>query len=68
MRPYVSHWIPAIFCAFLCLIAIVTSSTIVFFSFLPMCFVFAGIVTYSMFRQIRELKAELAELRAVRPK
>ena len=65
MRQYVGYWIPALFCAFLCVMAIVTSSTIVFFSFLPMCFVFAGI---SMFRQIRELKAELAELRALRPK
>jgi hypothetical protein len=68
MRRYVSHWIPAVFCAFLCLMAITTSSTIVLFSFLPMCFVFTGLVTYSMFRQIRELSAELAELRAVRPK
>ena len=68
MRQYVGYWIPALFCAFLCVMAIATSTTIVFFSFLPMCFVFVGIVTYSMFRQIRELKAELAELRAVRPK
>jgi hypothetical protein len=68
MRRYVSHWIPAIFCAFLCFMALATSSTIVFFSFLPMCFVFTGIVTYSMLRQIRELEAELAELRALRPK
>jgi hypothetical protein len=68
MRRYVSHWIPVIFCAFLCFMAIATSSTIVSFSFLPMCFVFTGIVTYSMFRQIRGLNAELAELRAVRAK
>jgi hypothetical protein len=64
MKEYVGHLLPAVFCTFLCLMALAMPSTIIFFSFLPLCFVFVGIVTYSLLRQIRELKAELAALRA----
>jgi len=70
MRQTVSHWIPAVYCAFLSLIALsgsVGSDTgwwrPAFFAFLPMCFYFGGAVTSQMQRELRELRMQLAELR-----
>jgi len=69
MKQTISHWIPAVFCTFISLIAISGSVASdagwwrpVFFSFLPMCFVFVGFVTFQMQCKIRELQKHLAEM------
>ena len=66
-------WLPALFCALLSLLALclwaVSSTdrwTPAFFAFLPMCFVFSGMATSSMYRQILDLQRELADLRGQR--
>jgi len=65
----ISHWIPAAFCAFLSLLALsmqigpdsgVWKPT--FYCFLPMCFFFVGMTTSAMYREIRELRGQVAEL------
>ncbi|MEO7934509.1 MAG: hypothetical protein ABIT76_15275 [Chthoniobacterales bacterium] len=64
------HWIPAAFCAFLSLMPLLASSTIpdsgwwrpAFYAFLPMCFVFGGTVSSQLQREIRDLRAQVAEL------
>ena len=69
MKLKLSHWIPAIFCAFLSLLAL--SMQIgsdsgawkpAFYCFLPMCFFFVGGVTSQMQLEIRELRQRLSEL------
>ncbi|MHC4655128.1 MAG: hypothetical protein ACYS91_08925, partial [Planctomycetota bacterium] len=66
MKQTISHWIPAIFCTFISLMALyglVASNAgwwPVFFSFLPMCFLFVGFVTFQMQRKIQELQKHLA--------
>lgn len=72
MKP-ISHWTPAVFCAFLCLLALsmqIGSDTgawkPAFYCFLPMCFFFVGSVTSQMHREIRELRRQLAELQQKR--
>jgi hypothetical protein len=67
------HWLPALFCACLSVIALTlwarSSSerwNPVFFAFLPVCFVFFGLVTSSMHREISALQSEVAELRSQR--
>jgi hypothetical protein len=68
MKQTISHWIPAIFCTFISLMALsglVASDAgwwPVFFSFLPMCFLFVGFVTFQMQRKIQELQKHLAEM------
>jgi len=73
MKQKVSPWIPAIFCAFLSLLAL--SMQIgsdsgawkpAFFCFLPMCFFFVGAATSQMQREIRELWKQVAELQEKR--
>jgi hypothetical protein len=73
MKQQLPHWIPAIFCAFISLMALFGSSVVdsnwwqsTFLAFLPMCFFFVAIVTSSMYRQILQLRKELSELRAKR--
>jgi hypothetical protein len=66
----ISHWIPAAFCAFLSLIALVASVRSpdpawwrpAFFAFLPMCFFFVGTTTTQMHRELRDLRQRLTEL------
>ena len=65
----ISHWVPAVFCAFLSLTALAVQIrantsvlTAAFFCFLPMCFFFAGVVTASMHRELRQLQDRLAAL------
>jgi len=68
MKP-ISHWIPAAFCAFLSLMALVMQSDSstgawqpAFFSFLPMCFFFVGANTSAMQREIQELRKQVNDL------
>ncbi|HLO15477.1 MAG TPA: hypothetical protein VK206_11650 [Anaerolineales bacterium] len=68
----VRHWIPAVFCAFVVYgyVGMPTNSDRVdtlkyMFIWLPMCFFYAGMASYSMQTQIRELQAEVKELRRV---
>jgi hypothetical protein len=66
----ITHWIPAVFCAFLSLIALVGSVGSSdsgwwrqsFFAFLPMCFFFVGSATTQMHRELRDLRRRLIEL------
>ena len=66
----ITHWIPAAFCAFLSLIALVGSVRSpdsdwwrpAFFAFLPMCFFFVASATTQMHRELRELRQRIAEL------
>ena len=69
MKQAISNWLPAIFCAFLSLLALsmqIGSDSSAwkpaFYSFLPMCFFFVGLVTLQMQREIRELKTKMAEV------
>ena len=63
MKP-IAYWLPAVFCAFLSVLALVgvTSSgdggwwEPAFFAFLPMCFFFAGAVMAMMGKEIKALK------------
>jgi predicted membrane metal-binding protein len=68
---HIRNWLPALFCAFLSVLALwlwaasgTDRWTPVFFAFLPMCFLFSGMATSSMNRQILDLQKELADLRA----
>ncbi|HPA17286.1 MAG TPA: hypothetical protein PLU30_06030 [Verrucomicrobiae bacterium] len=68
-----AHWLPAAFCAFLSILAlslqIGTDSGAwkpAFYCFLPMCFVFVGMATSAMHREIRELRGQLLELKQTR--
>lgn len=66
----IAHWLPAGYCAFLSLIALFAFTRSpdaqwwrpAFFSFLPLCFFFAGSVTIQMHRELRELRQRVAEL------
>ena len=68
MKQIISHWVPAAFCAFLCVMALFGVARTgnagwwepAFFAFLPMCFFGVGTVTTDMRRQIQELKTQLA--------
>jgi hypothetical protein len=73
MKRAIRHWIPAAFCAFISLIALIASVgpdagwwRPAFFAFLPMCFFFVGVITSQMQSEIRGLRAELEELQANR--
>mgnify|MGYP001213421574 CR=1 FL=1 len=72
MKP-IAHWMPAVFCAFLSLLALsmqIRSDSgdwkPAFYCFLPMCFFFVGSTTSQMQREIRELRKQLAELQQKR--
>lgn len=65
------HCVPTIYCAFMVYVWLRPSRIdrldalqFVFLS-LPMCFVFAGLISYSMQKQIRDLQAEVRALRSV---
>jgi hypothetical protein len=66
----ITHWIPAAFCAFICLDALFFAPAgpvvewwkPVFFSFLPMCFFFVGSVTWRMQKEIQELRKQVSDL------
>ena len=72
----VSYWVPAMFCAFLSLLAIGMSLfgptaegwKPVFFCFLPMCFVFVGLMFSKMHKEIHDLREQLSALQQGRPK
>jgi len=67
MKQVFLHWSPAISCAFLIITyskQINSSSSTAALTWLPMCFFFAGNVTYSMYKQIRALQSEVTLLRA----
>ena len=73
MKQALSHWIPAVFCAFLSLLALTmqigsdsSAWKPAFYSFLPMCFFFVGVVTFQMRSEIRELRNQVAELQQKR--
>lgn len=69
MKP-IAYWTPAAFCAFLSALALfgVTSSgdagwwEPAFYSFLPMCFFFAGSSMAMMGKEIKALKEQVAAL------
>jgi len=73
-RQILIHWLPFLFALFLCYTA---SSKLAapdmrywepaFYSFLPMCFFFVAAVTFSMAREIRELRAAIAKLKPNEP-
>lgn len=74
MKQKLNHWIPAIFCAFLCLMALsmqIGSDSFAwkpaFYSFLPMCFFFMGMATSNLQREIRELRQRVSELEQKKP-
>jgi len=69
----VAHWLPFAFAAYLCYSTLwrLSASDMkawepAFYSFLPMCFFFGGVVTFRMEREIRELRSELARLNSMR--
>jgi hypothetical protein len=69
MKQTISHWIPAVFCTFISLMALFASAASdagwwrpTFFAFLPMCFLFVGFATSQMHREIRELRKQLARM------
>jgi hypothetical protein len=73
MKQTISHWIPAVFCTFISLMALSASVASdagwwrpVFFAFLPMCFIFVGFATSQMQREIGELRKHLAEMQGKR--
>ena len=73
MKQKVSPWIPAIFCAFLSLLALIMQLGSdsgawkpAFFCFLPMCFFFVGTATSRMQGEIRDLRKQVAELQEKR--
>ena len=66
-----AHWLPFVFAAYLCYSALwrlAASDTRVwepaFYAFLPICFLFVGMLTLRMRREIRELRESVATLRA----
>lgn len=68
MLQTIGNYMPAAFCAFLSLIALVGIGfdgewwRPAFFSFLPLCFVFVGSASVQMQREIGELRRQLAEM------
>jgi hypothetical protein len=59
-RDSLQPWLPAVFCAFLCFS--VRETMVAFWSFLPMCFVFATLPMTSMRREIAELRSRLEKV------
>lgn len=74
MREKLRPWVPAIFCASLSLITIVSDVTIgilnrqkvgtnaAFFCFIPMAFYFVGAMHSQLLRENRELRQQLQEV------
>ena len=71
MKKLVAPWLAPAFCAFLTAMPLIATSSPTdtgwwrptFYAFLPMCFYFAGMATYGFQKELRDLRAELAELR-----
>jgi hypothetical protein len=68
-----AHWLPFAFAAYLCYSALwrlAASDTKTwdpaFYSFLPICFLFVGVITFRMEREIRELRGVVVKLQATR--
>ena len=73
MKQQAPHWIPAAFCAFLSIMALVGwVSTLnsqypnwalpAFYSFLPMCFFFVGSAATRQHQELQELRQKVADL------
>ena len=65
------HWLPFAFAAYLCYSALwrlaasdTKASEPALYSFLPICFLFVGVITFRMVREIRELRGVVAKLQA----
>lgn len=66
----VRHLLPAAFCGFISLLALVGSATVpdsawwrpAFFAFLPMCFVFVGAATVQTTREVDALRLRVEAL------
>jgi hypothetical protein len=66
----IANWVPAVFCAFLSLMALFAFTRSpdaqwwrpAFFSFLPLCFFFVGSVTFQLHRELRELRQRVTDL------
>lgn len=66
-----AHWLPFAFAAYLCYstLANLAASDMkwwqpAFYSFLPMCFFFSGLITFRMEREVRALRDAVAKLQA----
>jgi len=73
MRETVRHMLPAVLCAFICVLALVrwagseaTGISPVFFAFLPVCFVMLGLMTLRLQRELGDLRRRLQDLEARR--
>ncbi len=69
VKKYISHWVPAIFCAILSYMALYMQMSSdsgawkpAFYCFLPMCFFGVGQTTLRMQHEISELRKQVAEL------
>jgi hypothetical protein len=66
MKQTLQPWLPALFCAFLSVMALLVTpldaGKPAFFAFLPMCFFFVGVATSQMRREIIALRKQVAEL------
>jgi hypothetical protein len=71
-----AHWMPAAFCAFLSYGALVMQIQLrsdsdawkpAFYCFLPMCFIFVGVVTRAMHKELKDLRERLAALEQKKP-
>lgn len=69
MRQMMTYWIPAAFCAFLSLLALIGSISTdakwwqpAFYAFLPMCFFFVGASMSQIHREVGELRKRLGQL------
>ena len=72
MKRSLEPWVPAVFCAFISLIALIASIgdgqgwwRPAFFAFLPMCFLFVGGAMRKMQAEIRQLRTLLGEVTAI---
>jgi hypothetical protein len=66
MKVKLQPWLPALFCAFLSLMALfvapLDAAKPAFYAFLPMCFFFVGAVISQMRREIIDLRRQVSEL------
>jgi EamA domain-containing membrane protein RarD len=66
-KQIVLHWLPTAFCAFAVYIAMRQTSRVDALQglvlWLPMCFYFVAMISYSMQKQIRTLQEEIRELK-----
>ena len=68
IKQIIGHWLPAVFCALLVYLYQRNSDRVPasqYILWIPMCFYFVAMVTYSMQKQILKLQAEVKELRRV---